>query len=67
MPCMYIMAGWSPVMYDLMHVCMLACLECYFMPIVITVVQGCNFGAMANDHLQGVISLKVPKHDEEHK
>ena len=30
------------------------------------VVQGYNFGAMTNDHLQGV-SLKVLEHDEEHE
>ena len=31
------------------------------------VVQGYNFGAMTNDRLQGVISLKVLEHDEEHE
>ena len=34
---------------------------------VIIVVQGCNFGAMTNNRLQGAISLKVPEHDEEYK
>ena len=31
------------------------------------VVHGYNFGAMTNDRLQGVISLKVLEHDEEHE
>ena len=31
------------------------------------VVQGYNFGAMTNDSVQGVISLKVLEHDEEHE
>ena len=31
------------------------------------IVQGYNFGAMTNDRLQGVISLKVLEHDEEHE
>ena len=35
--------------------------------IIITVMQGDNFGAMANNCLQGVISLRVPEHDVERK
>ena len=35
--------------------------------VIIVIVQGCNFGALSNNRLQDVISLKVLEHDEEHK
>ena len=49
-------------------VCMHVCdLQYCVIAIVIIVVQGCNFGALANNRLHSVTSLKVPEHDEEHK
>ena len=35
--------------------------------VIIVDVQGCNFGALTNNRVQSVISLKVLEHDEEHK
>ena len=50
----------------MMYVCM--CVPCrVVVAIVVIVVQGCSFGALANNRLQHVISLKVPEHDKEHK
>ena len=66
---MYMMTGWSPSMYDLMSVCMHVCVFRVFSLyiIIITTLQGYNFGAMTNHRVQGIISLKVPEHDEERK
>ena len=51
-----------------MYLCL--CVPCSVMlviPFINIIVQGYNFGALTNDRLQGVISLKVLEHDEEHK
>ena len=51
-----------------MYLCL--CVSCSVVLVIAfinIVVQGYNFGAMTNDLLQGVISLKVLEHDEEHK
>ena len=51
-----------------MYVCM--CVPCSVVlaiDFINIVVQGYSFGAMTNDRLQGVISIKVLEHDEEHK
>ena len=67
--CMYMMTGWSPGMYYLAYGCMHVCVFSMFLHriIIITVMQGYNFGAMSNRHLQRIISLKVPEHDVERK
>ena len=48
-----------------MHVCVLSVFPHHI--IIITVMLGYNFGAMTNHCLQGIISFKVPEHDEERK
>ena len=55
--------------YVLFNICTYACVFSVFLRyiIIITVMQGYNFGAMTNHRLQGIISLKVPKHDMEFK
>ena len=64
---MYMMTGGSPGMYDSIYVCMHVCLFSMFplYIIIIIILQGYNFGAMTNHLLQGIVSLKVPKHNEE--
>ena len=60
---MYMMTGESPGMYY--YNVVFSVFPHYI--IIINVVQGCSFGATSNHRLQGIISLKVPEHDEECK
>ena len=66
--CLYIMTGWSPVMDDsidaCLHICVFSVLLLYY---YYDCVQVYNFGAVTNNHLQDIISLKVLEHDVEHK
>ena len=52
-------------MYVCTHVCVFSMFPHYI--IIITVVQDYNFGATTDHRLLGIISLKVPEHDVEHK
>ena len=57
-------------MYDSMFVCMhvyVFSMILLYIIIVVTILQGFNFGAMTNHRLQGIVSLNVLKHDVEHK
>ena len=55
--------------YVLFDICTSACVFSVFpyYIIIITVMQGYNFGAMTNHRLQDIIRLKVSEHDMKHK
>ena len=68
MTCMYYDGQAPYAVCSMMYPCL--CAPCSVVLVIVfinIVVQGYNFGAMTNGRLQGVISLKVLEHDEQHK